>query len=130
MLFGNWENTVRGLLMMVRFIPAICAFALVAIATPAQAQSTDLVAKGQAVYAAQKCSMCHSIAGKGQAKGPLDDVGGKLKVEDIREWIVNPAKMTKEHNVTRKPAMKAYSNLPKEDLEALVAYMASLKKKK
>ena len=51
-------------------------------------------------------------------------------MEDIREWIVNPAKMAKDHNATRKPVMKAYSNLPKEDLEALVAYMASLKKKK
>jgi mono/diheme cytochrome c family protein len=115
---------------MVKLIAAICALAFVVVATPAQAQSPDLVAKGQAVYAAQKCSMCHSIEGKGQAKGPLDDIGGKLKADDIREWIVNPAKMTKEHNATRKPAMKAYANLPKEDLEALVAYMTSLKKKK
>ena len=115
--------------MMVRFIPVICAVALVAVATPAQAQSTDLAAKGQAVYTAQKCSMCHSIEGKGQAKGPLDEVGGKLDAEDIREWIVNPAKMAKEHNATRKPVMKAYPNLPKDDLEALVAYMSSLKKK-
>jgi mono/diheme cytochrome c family protein len=116
--------------MMVKLVTTFGAVALYAMTVPAHAQSPELIAKGQAVYTAQKCSLCHSIEGKGQAKGPLDDVGGKLKVEDIREWIVNPAKMTKEHNATRKPAMKAYSNLPKEDLEALVAYMASLKKKK
>lgn len=115
--------------MIGRFISLFGAFVLVAPATSASAQSQDLIAKGQAVYAAQKCSMCHSIEGKGQAKGPLDDVGGKLKADDIREWIVNPAKMTKEHNATRKPPMRAYPNLPKEDLEALVVYMASLKKK-
>ena len=97
--------------------------------TAGERQDKELIAKGEAVYVAQKCSLCHSIAGKGQAKGPLDDVGGKLKAEDIREWIVNPAKMTKDHNATRKPAMRAYSNLPKEDLDALVAYMLSLKKK-
>jgi mono/diheme cytochrome c family protein len=115
--------------MIVRSFTIFGAMAFSAVSISANAQSQDLIAKGQAVYNAQKCSMCHSIDGKGQAKGPLDDVGGKLKAEDIREWIVNPAKMTKEHNATRKPAMRAYSNLPKEDLDALVAYMSSLKKK-
>ena len=112
----------------------ICAWvcATVLTATPAAArerQDKNLIARGEAVYVAQKCSLCHSIAGKGQAKGPLDDIGGKLKAEDIREWIVNPAKMAKDHNATRKPVMRAYANLPKEDLDALVAYMLSLKKK-
>jgi len=85
--------------------------------------------KGAAVYAAQKCSMCHSLDGKGQAKGPLDGVGTKLTAEEIRLWIVDPADMTKKTSATRKPAMRAYPNLPKEDLEALVAFMVSKKKK-
>jgi mono/diheme cytochrome c family protein len=100
-------------------------FLVSAIALPAAAQD---VAKGEQVYAAQKCSICHSIAGKGQAKGPLDGVGSKLSADEIRQWIVAPAEMTKKHNATRKPPMRAYPNLPKEDLDALVAYMASLKK--
>lgn len=116
--------------MMDSRVTAFGAVALLGVAISAEAQSQELVAKGQAVYTAQKCALCHSIEGKGQAKGPLDDVAGKLKVEDIREWIVNPAKMAKDHNATRKPVMKAYPNLPKEDLDALVAYMSSLKKKK
>ena len=114
---------------MIRFATLLGALVLFAHSSSASAQSPELIAKGQTVYNAQKCSMCHSIDGKGQAKGPLDDVGGKLKVEDSREWIVNPAKMAKDHNATRKPVMKAYSNLPKDDLDALVAYMQSLKKK-
>lgn len=32
----------------------------------------DKVAKGAEIYAAQKCGVCHSIAGKGNVKGPLD----------------------------------------------------------
>lgn len=111
--------------MMTRLVTAFGVLVFTAIALPAQAQD---LAKGQAVYAAQKCSMCHAIDGKGQAKGPLDGVGDKLTADQIREWIVNPAKMTKEHNATRKPPMRAYPNLPKEDLDALVAYLASLKK--
>ncbi len=36
--------------------------------------------------------------------------------------------MTKKANATRKPPMKAYPNLPKEDLDALVAFLAAKKK--
>jgi hypothetical protein len=37
--------------------------------------------------------------------------------------------MTKKTKAERKPPMRAYPNLPKADLDALVAYMSSLKKK-
>jgi mono/diheme cytochrome c family protein len=83
---------------------------------------------GEAVYAAQKCSMCHALDGKGQAKGPLDGVGSKMSADDIRQWIVDPATMTKKANATRKPPMRAYPNLPKADLDALVAFLAAKKK--
>ena len=85
--------------------------------------------RGMKVYADQKCATCHSIAGKGNAKGALDDVGSRLTSDAIREWIVNPAEMTKKTKAERKPPMRAYPNLAKEDLDALVAYMVSLKKK-
>jgi mono/diheme cytochrome c family protein len=84
-------------------------------------------AKGEQVFAEQKCSLCHSIAGKGNAKGPLDDVGSKLKTDEIRAWIVDAKGMTAKTHATRLPAMKAYT-LPKEDVDALVAYLGSLKK--
>jgi mono/diheme cytochrome c family protein len=105
------------------------AILAIAWAAPASAQDSKQVAHGQTVYAAQKCSICHSIDGKGQVKGPLDGVGSKLSVDEIREWIVNPAEMTKKTKAERKPPMRAYPKLAKEDLDALVAYMASLKKK-
>ena len=89
-----------------------------------------LIAKGAKVYADQKCSMCHSIAGKGNAKGPLDEVGAKLPADEIRQWIVDPVAMTTKHKAARKPAMPAkYASLPKDDVDALVAYLSSLKKK-
>ena len=92
------------------------------------AAAQSAVEKGAAVYAAQKCAMCHALDGKGQAKGPLDGVGTKLTADEIRQWIVNPAEMTKKTNAQRKPPMRAYPNLPKEDLDALVAFLASKKK--
>jgi mono/diheme cytochrome c family protein len=86
------------------------------------------VEKGQAVFAAQKCSICHAIAGKGNPKGALDGVGTKLKADDIRAWIVDAPTMAAKMKADRKPAMKAYTSLPKDDVDALVAYLQSLKK--
>jgi hypothetical protein len=36
--------------------------------------------------------------------------------------------MTQKNKAPRKPEMKAYPTLPKADLDALVAYMLSLKR--
>ena len=103
-----------------------------ASASPAallSAQDAALVAKGEKVYAAQKCSMCHSVAGKGGKSSPLDGVGTKLTAEQIHEWIVEPVAMAKKVGSTKKPPMaKKYDKLPKGDIDALVAYMQSLKK--
>ena len=102
---------------------------LACTAAGVSAQDKAQVDRGMKVYADQKCSICHSIDAKGNAKGPLDAVGTKLKAEELREWIVNPAEMTKKTKAERKPMMRAFPNLAKEDLDAIVAYMASLKKK-
>ena len=93
---------------------------------PGVASAAD-AARGAAVYTEQKCSLCHSVAGKGNAKGPLDGIGAKLSAEDIRQWITNPKEMTAKTKAERKPPMKAYPNLPAADLDALVAYIQSLK---
>jgi mono/diheme cytochrome c family protein len=94
----------------------------------ATAAAQDLVAKGEAVYAAQKCALCHSIGDKGNKKGPLDGVGTKLSAADISLWMTDAKAMTAKTKSTRKPEMKSYT-LPKDELDALVAYLVSLKKK-
>jgi hypothetical protein len=72
--------------------------------------------------------VCHAIAGKGNAKGPLDAVGSTLSADDIRAWIVDAKGMTAKTNAPRKPVMRTYT-LPKDDVDALVAYLSTLKKK-
>jgi mono/diheme cytochrome c family protein len=98
----------------------------IGLAAAAAAQDAK-VAKGQQVFADQKCSLCHSIAGKGNAKGSLDGVGSKLSADEIRSWITDAKGMTAKTKATRKPEMKQYT-LPKDDVDALVAYLSSLKK--
>ena len=109
---------------MTRFI---CAVFVLAVALPASAQDAR-IDKGKQVYTAQKCQACHSVAGVGNKKGALDDVGTRLKEDDIRQWIVAAPEMAAKAKADRKPPMKAYATLPKEDVDALVAYLASLKK--
>jgi mono/diheme cytochrome c family protein len=112
---------------MKRAIGILPAVIVIAFAASASAQDAK-IDKGKQVYAAQKCGMCHAIEGKGNAKGPLDGVGAKLSAADIKQWIVDPKTMTEKTKAARKPAMKAYPALPAEDLDALVAYLVSLKK--
>ncbi len=99
--------------------------ALVALSGRAQAQDA---AKGEQVYTAQKCSICHQIAGKGNKNLPLDGVASKLAAADIRQWIVDPAAAATKHDSTKKPVMpKTYAKLPGADIDALVAYLQTLK---
>ena len=93
------------------------------------AQDAKVIERGKQVYTEQKCKLCHSIGAEGNSKGPLDDTGNKLTAAQIKEWLVNPKEMTAKTKATRKPMMKAYPNLPAADLDALVAYMQTLKKK-
>jgi mono/diheme cytochrome c family protein len=110
---------------MLRF--GICLAMVCAAGTVAAAAAPEAKADGEKVFAAQKCSLCHSIAGKGNPKGPLDQVGSKLSADEIRAWITDAKGMTAKTKAERKPAMKVYT-LPKDDVDALVAYLSALKK--
>ena len=81
----------------------------------------DAATQGANVFTAQKCVLCHSVADKGNKKNPLDGVGKKLSAEDIKKWITTPKAMKADAK------MKAYPNLPPKDLDALVAYLLTLK---
>ncbi|MEQ1575660.1 MAG: cytochrome c [Vicinamibacterales bacterium] len=85
--------------------------------------------RGQKVYADQKCSICHSVGDAGNKKGPLDGVALTLSAAAIREWIVAAPDIAAKTKAVRKPAMKAYDTLAKEDVDALVAYLQTLKKR-
>jgi mono/diheme cytochrome c family protein len=107
---------------------AMIYLAILGFAGAASAGAQDAkVAQGEKVYADQKCALCHSIGDKGNKKGPLDGVASKLKADELREWIVDAKGMTAKTKAARKPVMKTYA-LPKEDVDAVVAYLMTLKK--
>lgn len=111
--------------MMRTVYAAVAALGLLAGTASAQGGGLE---RGKKVYAGEKCQVCHSIGGVGNKKGPLDEVGSKLAPAEIREWIVSAPEMQARTKATRKPVMKAYAQMAKDDLDALVAYLHSLKK--
>ena len=110
---------------------AVLVVVLFGLLTPAVARAqAAAVERGAKLFVESKCSMCHAVAGKGNAKGILDDVGARLSAEDLRQWLVDPEAMRVKAHAERKPFMKSYASMPKGDIDALVAYMQTLKGKK
>lgn len=106
------------------FLLAGAAAFLLCVST---ASAQDKAAQGAALFTSQKCILCHSIEGKGNKKGPLDGVGAKLKAEEIHQWLVDPDAMRTKTKAARTPAMKNFSSLPKDQIDALVTYLQTLK---
>ena len=113
---------------MTRTIAVVSVAGLILAVAPVVAQEAARVERGRKLYESERCAVCHSIAGKGNLKGPLDGVGSRLTIEELRLWMAAPAEITAKTKSTRKPPMKSYAHLPKEDVDAVIAYMQSLKK--
>jgi mono/diheme cytochrome c family protein len=92
------------------------------------AQDAKKIAVGKAAYEKHGCVKCHQIDGKGSKISPLDGVGTKLTEAEIRQWLVDPDAMTAK--LPKKPtARMKKQTLTDAEVDGLVAYLASLKKK-
>ena len=111
--------------MRQRLLRGVIYVAILSLSSAASAAAQDAKAQGEKVFAAQKCALCHSVDGKGNPKGPMDEAVSKLSADEIRAWITDAKGMTAKTKATRKPAMKEYA-LAKEDVDALVAYLSSM----
>jgi mono/diheme cytochrome c family protein len=118
-VYGNKGRFMLRAAIHVTILSVVCA---------ASAAAQDAKTQGEKVFTDQKCALCHSVGGKGNTKGPLDEVGSTQSGDDIRAWITDAKAMTAKTKATRKPEMKAYT-LPKDEVDALVAYLSALKKR-
>jgi len=110
-----------------RNVTRILAAGIVMAAWTMPAAAQGDAAKGQELFAAQKCSMCHAVAGKGNAKHPLDGAGAKLDEAMVRLWLTDPKAAEAKSGKKAMPPMKSFKSLPAADIDALVAYVMSLK---
>lgn len=106
------------------FTGCLIAGALLLIAAPVAAE--DKAAAGQKVFADNKCSVCHSVAGVGNKKFPLD-AAGKMKPEEIKAWLTDAKAEAEKAGKKLALPMKSFKALPPADFDALVAYIQTLK---
>jgi mono/diheme cytochrome c family protein len=105
----------------------VAAFALVITWSTSSLAQDARVAAGQKLFAAQKCSICHAVLGKGNVKHPLDGVGKTITPEMVKLWLTDPKAAEAKAGKKATPPMKSFASLPAEDIDALVAYVMSLK---
>lgn len=133
------ERWARGLAMMTGLMVLALSVAFAAIQNPGgdalpvtdhaakpAGDDTDLLARGRAVYDAQGCARCHSIAGQGSPRSPLDGVGAHIPREELRDWIIGGEAVADALAPRVRAAKQPYAQMPAADLEALVAYLGSL----
>lgn len=82
---------------------------------------------GRQVYNQQGCALCHSIAGKGNTRNPLDGVGRRRTAEEINEWVVGADRLKGIMPERAFKFKKTYRELHSDDLKALVVYLQSLR---
>jgi mono/diheme cytochrome c family protein len=105
----------QGLMLAGVIAGVVMTFDGIATADPAQ------VAAGETVYGKSRCAACHMIQGKGgKSGGDLSDVGAKRDTEWLKTFLTDPKSLMPK---SRHPTFRGSD----EELQALVAYMESLK---
>lgn len=89
---------------------------------PDQSRQLD----GCALFEEQGCMRCHSIAGRGSPRNPLDGVGARMGRRELREWITGNGEARQQLSPGVREAKRRYTELPVNHLDALVNYLASL----
>lgn len=83
-------------------------------------------ASGRALFESQGCVHCHAIGDRGNPRNPLDGVGAHRKPEELRDWITAGGEARGILSPAVVQAKRHYAELPPEQLDALVAYLAGL----
>jgi len=90
----------------------------------------ERIEAGRKVYKQQTCSRCHSIAGEGNPRNPLDNVGARRSAEELRHYTVG-ADVVKEKLPEYLSKLKQrYRLIPIDELDALIIYLQSLRAEK
>ncbi|MCW8901999.1 MAG: cytochrome c [Gammaproteobacteria bacterium] len=81
------------------------------------------IEEGRKIYQEQNCSACHSIAGKGNPRTPLDGVGTRRTAEELRNWIIGSDSLQGLLPDSIRRLKQRYKELSDNELDALVNYL-------
>jgi cytochrome c5 len=91
----------------------------------AAVQERDSLA-GLRVFRASGCERCHSVAGVGSPRYPLDGVGSRRSQDELRVWTVGAEAVQDSLSPSALRAKQRYQQLPAEDMRVLLSFMARL----
>jgi mono/diheme cytochrome c family protein len=86
----------------------------------------EQVARGRALFESEGCQRCHSVAGVGSPRSPLDGVAAELTAAELRDWMVGDPAVADGLSSRALSAKQAYQDLPAEQIADLVAYLETL----
>ena len=89
-------------------------------------KQTDFL--GRSVFDQQKCTSCHSIAGQGNPRYPLDGVGGRLSSEQLIYWITGTGPATNKLSAMILRRKARYEQMPSAEMNSLIEYLSTLQK--
>ena len=117
-LFARMQNPPEGQRQPVLLAP---------IEAPGTAEiDAERVEAGYRVYRQQTCARCHSIAGKGNSRNPLDGVGSRRSAEELRQWITGAENLKQQIPERAYGLKQAYREMATDELDVLVVYLQSL----
>jgi len=96
-------------------------------AAPTEEAEAIISTRGADLFAHHNCTSCHAIAGRGNPRYPLDDTGEYWTEDELRHWVVGTGEVTAHLSDVVRRRKQGYLNLPEEDLQALVAYLSTLR---
>lgn len=83
-------------------------------------------ASGRLVFQAQGCERCHSVQGSGSPRSPLDGVGARRSQAELTAWTVAEPAVLDSLSPSVARAKARYRELPANELDDLIRYLARL----
>jgi hypothetical protein len=96
-------------------------------AAGATVQTPDSL-RGRVVFDSLGCARCHSVAGVGSPRYPLDGVGARRNAAQLRAWTQGADALADSLPPSALRTKQSFQALKPEDLNALVAFLRSLKR--
>ncbi len=121
---ARWEEGRARRGLAVRLLLVALASLRIHAGQPVPPPDPTLVARGRQVFDQMKCTLCHSLDGKGgKLAVPLDDVGSKRSAASLRKLLADPQAEFPNSRV-KMPVFR----FEEGEREALVAFLLTLRK--
>lgn len=78
---------------------------------------------GEKIFEEKGCAGCHSFAGKGNPRLPLEGVAARLNDKELRDWITGDGAATNKISTTILKRKQRYRAMSEEEMGVLIDYL-------